>query len=510
MIGQLNTMLSALAAAGPPKVANAARVTKADFLFQTPMLILVVLGLVLILGESFVRGRHRGFLMRITVAGCIAAIVAAVILYGKLSDTGPVYLMRGMLVADTVGMFFIVLFAGTTAFIALISDHHQREYQWENGEYYGLLALSAAGMSILAMSADMVSIFIGIETMSLGVYVLAASRWRSRRGAEAAMKYFLMGAFATGFLLYGIALIYGATGTTNLVGIAQRIDPSSPLLLFGVLLIVVAIGFKVAAVPFHMWAPDAYEGAPTPVTGFMAAAVKAGAFAAALRIFAALGGDVLPFGNIGWAGTLAVIAAITMTVGNIASLRQDNIKRMLAYSSVSHAGVLLVGVVAMALTSVEQSRPAVLFYLAAYTVTTVGAFAVVSWIGNRDNERTNLNDWAGLAQSHPGAALAMAVFMLSLGGIPPTVGFIGKFYIFKSAMAGYDGQLLWLVIIGVLNSAISVFYYLRVVTTMYFRDPDGEFKPATSAAVMFVIIACAIGVIAMGVLPSWWLDKAGF
>lgn len=485
------------------------RVTKTDFLFQTPLLILVVTGLLLILGEAFVHGRHRAFLMRLTVAGCIAAAIAAVVLFGKLTDSGPVHLMRGMLVADTFAMFFIVLFCGATAFTALISDYHQREHDWENGEYYGLLTLAAAGMAILAMAGDLVSIFIGIETMSLAVYVLAASRWRSRRGAEAAMKYFLMGAFSTGFLLYGIALVYGATGTTNFVGIAQRIDPTSPILLVGVFMMIIAVAFKVAAVPFHMWAPDAYEGAPTPVTGFMAAAVKAGAFAAALRIFDSLGGDVLPFGRLGWAGILAVIAAITMTVGNIAALRQQNIKRMLAYSSISHAGVVLVGVVAMTLTSTAASRPAVMFYLAAYTATTLGAFAVVAWIGSRGAERVDIDDWAGLAQTHPGAALAMALFMLSLGGIPPTAGFIGKFYIFKSAMGAYDNQLLWLVIVGVLNSAISIYYYLRVVTTMYFRAPSGEFTPSRSAAVAFVLIACALVVLQMGILPDWWIGKAG-
>jgi len=513
VIANLTSAFASLAAAGAAtgeKAANMGpRVTKADFLYQMPLLILVALGLVLILAESFVKGRNRGFLMKITVAGCVAAGIAAAVLFNKFEDANPAYLMGHMLVADQFAMFFIILSCVATAFTALVSDHHQREHEWQNGEYYGLLALATAGMAMLAMAADLVTIFIGIETMSLAVYVLVASRWRSRKGAEAAIKYFLMGAFSTAFLLYGIALVYGATGATNLHAIGQRLDPSSPLLLTGVLMMVIAIAFKVAAVPFHMWAPDAYEGAPTPVSGFMASAVKAGAFAAALRIFDSLGGDILPFGTLGWAGILAVIAAATMTIGNIAALRQENIKRMLAYSSVSHAGVVLVGVVAMTLTSTDATRPAIMFYLAAYTITTLGAFAVVTWIGTRGKERVNLDEWSGLAQTHPGSALAMAVFMLSLGGIPPTVGFIGKFYIFKSAMGAYDSQLLWLVLIGVLNSAISIFYYLRVVTTMYFKPPVEEIKVSKSSAVMFVIIACAIAVMVMGILPGWFLGKAG-
>ena len=275
-------------------------------------------------------------------------------------------------------------------------------------------------------------------------------------------------------------------------------------------MLIIAFGFKVAAVPFHMWAPDAYEGAPTPVTAFMAAGVKAAAFTAMLRLFGdALGGDVLPVGRLGWAGMFAVLAVLTMTIGNIAALRQDNIKRMLAYSSISHAGVLLVGLVTTGLVSTKVGQPAVMFYLVSYSLTTLGAFAVIAWIGSRDRERVLVEDFNGLATQRPGAAMAMAIFLLSLAGIPPTAGFIAKFYIFKGAMEAADTQLLWLVIIGVLNSAISIFYYLRPVTAMYFRDPDGEFKPIKSSAIVFVFVVCALLVIQMGVLPGWWLGKAG-
>ncbi len=494
------------------------RITASDFLHQVPLLVLVVTGLILIVAEAFTSGRRRGFLAHLAVAGCLVAAVTAILEYKAVAG-GTRQLMAtaslhgkwyGMLVADRFSSFFIVLFSGITAFTALIAAGHQREHDWETGEFYGLLLLSASGMAMLAMANDLVTIFLGIECMSIAVYALTASRWRSRRGAEAAMKYFLMGAFATGFMLYGIALLYGATGYTNLSAIKAVVDPASPLVLLGMFMMLVGFAFKVAAVPFHMWAPDAYEGAPTPVTGFMAAAVKAGAFVAILRVFGdALGGDVLPVGRLGWAGVMAVLAAVTMTIGNIAALRQDNIKRMLAYSSVSHAGVLLVGVVTCGLVSTKVGQPSVMFYLVAYSVTTMGAFAVIAWIGSRDKERVLIDDFNGLGSQRPGAALAMTIFMLSLGGIPPTAGFVAKFYIFKGAMQSADTQLLWLVIIGVLNSVVSIFYYLRVVVAMYFKQPDGEIKGMRSAGVAFVFVVCALLIMQMGVLPGWWIARAG-
>jgi NADH-quinone oxidoreductase subunit N len=371
---------------------------------------------------------------------------------------------------------------------------------------------------MLAQAGNLTTVFLGIETMSIGVYVMCALRRRSRRGNEAAMKYFLMGAFATGFLLYGIALVYGATGTTSLVFVAGAemrtladavtASANPGLAIAGIFLLIVAFGFKLAAVPFHMWAPDAYEGAPTPVTAFMAAAVKAAGTAAAIRLFGqGLGGDVLPFGHLGWASPMVVIAAITITVGNIAAIRQENVKRMLAYSSISHGGVLLVGLAAMGLGS-GTAQSALVYYLIAYSLTTMGAFAVVAYVGSHDRERLLIDDWAGLAARRPGAALAMTVCLLSLGGLPPTGGFFGKFYVFKSAMEAYDGQLLWLVVIGVVNSAISIYYYLRIVTAMYFRDPtesESTFATMKSAALVFVIAVCPLAILEMGVMPGFWL-----
>jgi NADH-quinone oxidoreductase subunit N len=258
-----------------------------------------------------------------------------------------------------------------------------------------------------------------------------------------------------------------------------------------------------------MWAPDAYEGAPTPVTGYMAAAVKAAGVAGVLRLFlTAFGGDVLPFGRLGWTSIFAVLAVLTMTVGNVAALRQENVKRLLAYSSIAHAGYLMIGIVAAGMGSeVDVARPAILYYLLAYTFTTLGAFGVLAWIGRKGDERLLVDDWAGLAARHPAAALAMTIFLLSLGGIPPTAGFFGKFYVFRAAMT-QDSQLLWLVVAGVINSVISIYYYLRIVMAMYFREPAREHAPLRSASIAVALTTCAVLVLAMGLLPGSWLGIA--
>jgi NADH-quinone oxidoreductase subunit N len=274
----------------------------------------------------------------------------------------------------------------------------------------------------------------------------------------------------------------------------------------GAFLLVVAFGFKVAAVPFHMWAPDAYEGAPTPVTAFMATTVKAAGFATLIRLVStAFSRTDLAYGASGWASVCSVLAVLTMTIGNLGALRQDNVKRMLAYSSIAHAGYLLVGVVAIAVVGQEAKGPLV-YYLVAYTFTTIGAFGVVAWIGSRNDERLAVDDWAGLAGKHPGVALAMTIFMLSLGGIPPTAGFFGKFYVFRAALA--KPSLVWLVVIAVLNSVVSVYYYLRVVTAMYFREAGREAKPLRSASITAALLVAAVGVLLIGILPSWIVDVA--
>jgi len=493
----------------------------ADLGWLSPYLILAITGMLLVLAEAFYRGRDRTALVGLAVAGSLASAIASIILYRQLGAnearalfadrdaTGAV--KSAMLVADHTSYVLATLFALTTAATALMSPGHQREHDWQIGEYYGVMLLSASGMVMLAHAANLVTVFLGIETMSIGVYVMVAMRRHSRRGNEAAMKYFLIGAFATGFLLYGMALLYGASGTLYLPNLRTALASSANpgLVIAGAFLLVVAFGFKVAAVPFHMWAPDAYEGAPTPVTGFMAAAIKSAAIAAMIRVFGtALGGDVLPFGTLGWASPVVVVAAITITIGNITAVRQDNIKRMLAYSSISHAGVLLVGLAALGLGS-SSAQGALVYYLIAYSATTMGAFAVVAYVGSKGRERLLVDDWAGLATQHPAAALAMTVCLLSLGGMPPTGGFFGKFYVFKSAMEVYNGQLLWLVIVGIVNSAISIYYYLRIVTAMYFREANQPLQPTRSAGTLFVMAIAPLIVLELGLMPGWWLRLVG-
>ncbi len=482
----------------------------ADLGYLVPYLILAVTGMLLVLAEAFYKGKDRSALVTLTVAGAVAAGVASVVLYRQIGDQ-RVAVLGEMLLADKTSYVLSALFCVLTAFAALMSPAHQKEHDWQMGEYYGVMLLSASGMVMLAHAANLVTIFLGIETMSIGVYVMCAMRRRSRRGNEAAMKYFLIGAFATGFLVYGMALLYGAAGTSSLVGmqtaLAQTTNPG--LVIAGSFLLVVAFGFKIAAVPFHMWAPDAYEGAPTPVTAFMAAAVKAAAVAAMIRVFGiALGGEIMPFGSLGWASPMVVIAAVTITIGNISAVRQNNIKRMLAYSSISHGGVLMVGVCALGLGSMAANG-AIVYYLIAYSFTTMGAFAIVSFVGSKGRERLLVDDWAGLGSQHPAIALAMTVLLLSFGGVPPTGGFFAKFYIFKSAMEVYDGQLIWLVLVGVVNSAISIYYYLRIVTAMYFKDANQPFAPTRSGGLLFVIAFCPLLILELGLMPGWWLKLVG-
>jgi NADH-quinone oxidoreductase subunit N len=474
-----------------------------------PLIIVVGGAALLLLFDAFAGEGSRRWLMHLTVVVCLAAMLATWVVWRRVSSFEEVYLFDKMLVADKFSLFLTLVFLAGTLLTALLATDFFREYDALYGEFFSLLLLTSSGMMILAMSADLVSVFLGIETMSVGAYVLTGAFRRHRRATEAAMKYFVAGAFATGFLLYGIALVYGTTGTTQLDAIAKIASTNTPpLFLIGQFMLIVALGFKVAAVPFHMWAPDAYEGAPTPVTGYMAAAIKAAGMAALMRVFfVGLGGEVLPYGPLGWATILSILSVITMTVGNVAALRQENIKRMLAYSSIAHAGYILIGVVAAGLTpATGVARPAVLFYLLAYTFTTVGAFGVVAWIGRKGDERQMVDDWAGLATRHPAAALAMTVFLLSLGGIPPTGGFFGKFYVFRAAMDA-SGQI-WLVIAGVLNSVISVYYYLRVVMAMYFREPARELRPLVSPPMTAALAICVLAVLLMGILPSSWLGLA--
>ncbi|HVR62788.1 MAG TPA: NADH-quinone oxidoreductase subunit N [Polyangia bacterium] len=481
-----------------------------DILAYLPMLILIGMGCVILLAETFMHGRSRTGLAWLGVAGCVAALGA---LAAQWSDAAtPSTQFQGMLVLDRMALYLDGAFVVASLLTLLFSPAYLREQGFEFGEFYAMVLFGGAGMMMVVHANHLVALLIGIETMSLAAYVLTGCWRRNLRSIEGAIKYFLMGAFATGFLVYGMALVYGTTGgQLGYAGIASRVNDAakSPVFFLGEYFILVALAFKVAAVPFHMWAPDTYEGAPTPVTGFMAAGVKAAAFGGILRLLeTAFGSPLLVFDFTGWASVLSVLAVATMTLGNLAAIRQENVKRLLAYSSISHAGYILIGVVAAGLGA-DGAKPAVLFYLLAYTFTTLGVFGVVAWIGNRQDERLFIDDWAGLGAARPAVALAMTLFLLSLGGVPPTGGFFAKFYLFRAAMETGNSQLYMLVVAGVLNSVISVYYYLRIVVAMYFRDALRPLAPTDSASTRVGLLITAIAVVFLGLFPGSFLEGAG-
>jgi NADH-quinone oxidoreductase subunit N len=365
------------------------------------------------------------------------------------------------------------------------------------------LLFATVGMMLMAAGGDLVIIFLGLELLSISTYVMAGFRRTDLRSNESSMKYFILGSFSSAFLLYGIALVYGATGSTNLAAIARVATTRNPLLLAGIGFLIVGLGFKAAVAPFHMWTPDVYEGAPLPVTAYMSVAAKAAAFAALLRVlFSAFGNErLVP----DWSIVLAVIAVITMVVGNVLAIWQDNLKRLLAYSSIAHAGYILVGVVAAS----PLGAASVMFYTLAYTFMNLGAFAVLMLLGRSGAENAGIDNYRGLAARRPLMALAMALFMLSLSGIPPTAGFVGKFYLFQAAVqAGWT----WLAVVGVLASVVSVYYYLRVIVAMYMQESEQELGPLPRARWAGTAAAlAAAGVLLVGVFPAsviTWAQQA--
>jgi len=401
-------------------------------------------------------------------------------------------LFEGMFVHDGLTVFFTLLFCAVGAVAVLMSWNYAKRTRIGLPEYYALLLTSVLGMVIMAASNDLITIFLGLELMSLSLYVMVGIRRHQLESNEASLKYFLLGAFASGFLLYGIALLYGATGSTNLQRIGDYLGggvlPNDPLVLVGSLLVLTGFLFKVAAVPFHMWTPDAYQGAPTSVTGFMSAGAKAAGFAALLRIVL----RALPTLADDWQPLLAVIAMLTMTVGNVTALLQNNLKRMLAYSSIAHAGYLLVAVVAGG----TDGAGAAVFYLAVYSAMNLGAFAILTMLGRGSDEPLLVSDLAGLGFRQPLTGLALTLFMISLGGIPPTAGFMGKVLVFGAAV---KAGLVWpLVVVGVLNSVVSVYYYLRVTVALYMRAPEGE--PVALTVNAPAVLALLITVAA----TLWW------
>ena len=440
--------------------------TFSDFATLLPETALVIWASALLLVDLFIPKNRKGWTAFLAVLGLAAAFGFA-LAQGRGMGAG----FGGMVVSDGFATFLEAMLALSGGLGILLAYDYLKRQGIERGEYYTLLLFSVAGMMLMAKAADLMVLFLAVELLSIPLYVLSAFGRPREAGEEAALKYFLLGAFAAAFLVYGIALTYGATQTTRIAAIAEAVQAGSanlPLLAFGAGLILVGLGFKVAAVPFHMWTPDVYEGAPSPLTGFMAVGAKVAGFAALLRVL------VLAFPNLGsqLVPIVWTLALLTMLVGNLAALTQKNIKRMLAYSSIAHAGYMLVAVVTFADAKVAPAAvAAVLFYLAAYALTNFGAWAVVVAVERAEGKGLEIADYAGLGRKHPWLALAMTVFMLSFAGFPPTVGFVGKFYLFRAALAaGYVG----LAIVGVLASVVSVYYYMRVVTTMYMREGQAE------------------------------------
>lgn len=438
-----------------------------------------------------------------TVLGWMTIVGAAIALWVSIQmhQAGTVGTQfNQMFKVDNFSLFFNMIFLVSTILVVLISMSYLDRGDRKQGPYYLLILLATLGMMLMAAGNELIIVFLGLELMSLSLYVLAGYFRENPGSSEAGMKYLLLGAFASAFFLYGIALIYGGAGTTSIPAIAEKItaESSSPLLLAGMFLLVVGFGFKVAIVPFHQWAPDVYEGAPTTIAAFISAGPKAAGFAAFLRIFM----EALPNLQTEWSGVLILLAMLTMTVGNVIAIAQTNIKRMLAYSSIAHAGYVLIGLAAANNDGISSA----MLYLLIYCVMNIGAFGVVILAKTEDGESLMISDYAGLGTRKPLLAMFMSVMLLSLAGFPPTAGFVGKFYIFKAAIgAGH----IWLVIIGAVNTAISAFYYLRVVVTMYMREPEEEleFSPYASTLVVGLIIA-AVGVLLIGILPSLMLTPA--
>ena len=473
-------------------------ITKGDFRTIGPEIVLVVFGLLILLLGVFLGLRQRKYTGYVALLGTVLAFVPLFPLIGSRSEG-----FFGMVVADPFAIFFKALFLLVAFFTVLISlDYTEREGV-AFGEYYVLVLFASVGMMLMAAGANLIVIFLGLEIMSISIYVLVGITRDDPRSVEAAFKYFLLGAFASAFLLYGMALTYASTGSLRLATIREVLSEqvfltSAPIMILGLSLLVIGFAFKIALVPFHMWTPDAYEGAPTSITAFMATGVKAAAFAALLRVFL----SALPQLERHWTEVMWGLAVLTMSVGNLIALKQDNIKRMLAYSSIAHAGYILVGFVA----GNELGRAGILFYLLAYALMNIGAFTVVILLGRKGEENTLISDYAGIGFRFPLLSAAMSIFLFSLAGVPPTAGFMAKVYVFSAAVkAGYY----WLVVIAVLNSAVAAYYYLRVMVYMYFREPEREVRvDLFSLAGVIAVILAVWGVLQLGIFPSDFLALA--
>ncbi len=464
-----------------------------DLKLLAPLLIVVGWATALLLIDTFLipagQKKITGYL---ALAGMLVAALAGIPLWNVGGST-----FSGMIVLDpfSLTMTWIFLLTGALS-VAMALDYLPR-HGIEQGEFYPLMMFAVAGMIVMAQGTDMIVLFLGVEALSITLYILTGFAYPRQASEEAAMKYLVLGAFAAGFFVYGIALIYGATGTTSLAGIAAAMSQPAflaegrTLMLAGSGMVLIAFSFKAALAPFHMWTPDVYEGSPTPVAAFMSVGTKGAALAALLRILTLALAPMHAF----WLPVLVALAAVTMVVGNLGAFAQTNVKRMLAYSSVGHAGYILMGI----MVASERGTQAFLFYMVSYALTNLGAFAVLIALEQRGEAAWSLDDFSGLYQRRPWLAIAMTVFMFSLAGVPPTAGFIAKFYVFTAA---YEGGLGGLALVGVITSAIAAFFYLRVVLRMFMQEPVRDLRPELGEGLTVDIIVAGVLTLLIGLLPT--------
>jgi NADH-quinone oxidoreductase subunit N len=464
-----------------------------DFIAVSPLLIVILTAMVVLMADLGLPRDRKGLLVGISAIGLLAAMLASGNLWGR-----GLTAFAGSVAADDFAILFQLILIIVAGLSIALSERYIQIKGINYGEYYALLLFSTSGAMLMATSRELITIFVGLEVLSIALYILAGFARTESRSEESAMKYFLLGAFSSGFFLYGIALLYGGTGTTRLDSMPKE-SLQSIYSIAGMALLLVGLGFKAAIVPFHSWTPDVYEGAPTSVTAFMSAGAKAGAFAALVRVAVAFLPVSSYFHDVLW-----VLAVLTMIVGNIIAVQQTNIKRMLAYSSIAHAGYILVGLIAQN----EQGHMGIIFYVLSYTFMNLGAFGILILLARRGDELTQISDLEGLSQRQPAAAALMAIFMFSLAGIPPAAGFAGKLLLFAGAVQAHEYRLAE---IGLLASVIGAFYYLWVVARMFFKPAKREFPTNiwnSNPLAALAVIVCAVFSLALGMAPQIFSNPA--
>jgi NADH-quinone oxidoreductase subunit N len=478
-----------------------------------PEIIVAVFGTIVMIYDSFVPKNQKAT-ATLSIFGLLLATASLIWLWFFAGESVPSSAWNGMIVTDNLRLSFSISFLIITIVTILTSAIWIEREDVPAGEYYALLLFATFGMLLMASGNDFVIIFLGLETLSLSTYVMAGLRKTDLRSNEAAMKYFVLGSFASAFLLYGMALIYGATGSTNISEISIKIANANfpALLLVGAAMMIIGFGFKVACVPFHVWTPDVYEGAPTPITGFMAAGPKAAAFASFIRVFVLgfpliSGVQASSFLHESWITALSIMAILTMTFGNVAAILQNNVKRMLAYSSIAHAGYVMVGFVSAGMAKSVEKREeiiaAIAFYMLAYAITNLGAFAIVTLIAEKNDRRTDFEDYNGIGFSSPLLSFSLSIFMLSLLGLPLTAGFISKVLVFQPAFEAGNPLLSFLVVVAVVNTAISAYYYLRLIVVMFFRERLTEWEvPKVPSGLAALLMATVLGIFYLGIFSN--------